>query len=98
MTVEKDPEGTELAFLHKFADLRGQRVLEVGCGDGRLTFRYAEQAAFVAGIDLERDELRIAQLERGSALENALGLAQADSTRLPMLAASFDFVLFSWSF
>jgi ubiquinone/menaquinone biosynthesis C-methylase UbiE len=98
MPVQKDPEGTEIALLNKFSDFRGRRVLEVGCGDGRLTFRYAEQAAFVAGVDLERDDLRIARIERGSTLEKSLALAEADSTRLPMAPTAFDFVLFSWSF
>jgi cyclopropane fatty-acyl-phospholipid synthase-like methyltransferase len=29
----------------------GLRVLELGCGDGRLTFRYADAAASVLGVE-----------------------------------------------
>ena len=32
-------------------DLGGAEVLEIGCGDGRLTWRYAERAAYVTAIE-----------------------------------------------
>jgi len=38
-------------------DLSGKRVLEVGCGDGRMTLRYAERAAQVIGIDPDGDKI-----------------------------------------
>ena len=43
-----DPEGAELAALGKLVDFAGLHVLEVGCGDGRLTWRYADGAALRA--------------------------------------------------
>ena len=46
-----DPEGAELAALGKLVDFAGLRVLEVGCGDGRLTWRYAGEAASVLATD-----------------------------------------------
>lgn len=50
-----DPEGEELDALRALAPVDGLRVLELGCGDGRLTFRYAEPAASVlAQPDLVR--------------------------------------------
>jgi 2-polyprenyl-6-hydroxyphenyl methylase/3-demethylubiquinone-9 3-methyltransferase len=98
MTVQKDPEGNEVRFLQRHANVDGKRVLEIGCGDGRLTWKYATTAAQVVGIDLEREELRIAVIDRPSDLEARTLIAQADATRLPFQKESFDFVLFSWSF
>ena len=98
MTVQKDPERSEVRFLRKYADFAGLRVLEVGCGDGRLTWRYADTARQVTGIDLERDDLRIASIERGSGLENTVALAQADSIHLPFRANAFDLAILAWSF
>jgi len=98
MTVQKDPERNEVSYLHRYADFNGKRVLEIGCGDGRLTWRYANAARFVAGIDLNRDELRIASIERGSDLEKTVALAQADSVRLPFRDNAFDLAILAWSF
>ncbi len=46
-----DPEGAEQAALDRVGELTGLRVLEVGAGDGRLTWTLARTAAFVYGID-----------------------------------------------
>lgn len=51
MTITVDPEDNEPRALLDLADLDGQRVLEIGCGDGRLTWRYADRAAHVTAID-----------------------------------------------
>ena len=39
MSIHEDPEGVELRTLLKHATFTGKEVVEVGCGDGRLTFR-----------------------------------------------------------
>ena len=41
MTEILDPEGAHLAALRRLGDFRGRRVLELGCGDGRLTLGIA---------------------------------------------------------
>ena len=46
-----DPEGAHLAALRRLADFSRARVLEVGCGDGRLTLGIAEQAESVFAFD-----------------------------------------------
>lgn len=51
MTVEIDPEGHETDALFDLVDLDGAEVLEIGSGDGRLTWRYADRAAHVTAID-----------------------------------------------
>ena len=77
MSIQKDPERMETKYLHKFTDFTlrhsfasqggaGKRVLEIGCGDGRLTWQYAKSARLVAGIDLEADDLRAAMINASS--------------------------------
>ena len=98
MSVQKDPEQNETRYLRRYADFSGKRVIEVGCGEGRLTWRYARAAAHVAGVDLDRDGLRVGWIERPSDLEHLVTLAQADSTNLPFHTAGFDLAILAWSF
>ena len=51
MPIKVDPENNETRTLFDLADFSGQRVLEIGCGDGRLTWRYADRTAHVTAID-----------------------------------------------
>ena len=45
MTISLDLEENEIKSLVEFAGkLAGKRVFEIGCGDGRLTWRYASQS------------------------------------------------------
>lgn len=95
MSLQKDPERLETKTLHKFADFAGRRVLEIGCGDGRLTWRYAKGTKFVAGIDLDADELRVATIDRPNDLP--VSFARADSIRIPFAKEKFDIAILAWS-
>jgi ubiquinone/menaquinone biosynthesis C-methylase UbiE len=96
--VDKDPEREERAHLLGFGDFAGQRVLEVGCGDGRLTWAYAQRTRGVVGIDVDRDALRVAQIERPADLAHTVPFVTATSTGLPFRKASFDMAVLAWSF
>lgn len=95
MTLQRDPAGSESSYLHKFAKFTGQRVLEIGCGDGRLTWQYAKMAQRVAGIDLQADDLRVAMIDRPSDLP--VSFARADSVSLPFAKERFDIAILAWS-
>jgi predicted RNA methylase len=41
-------------------DFRNQHVLELGCGDGRLTLGIAAEAASVLAFDLDAEAVRVA--------------------------------------
>ncbi len=98
MTVQIDPEGIEPRTLKQFAEFEGRRVLEVGCGDGRLTWRYAYQAGGVAAIDMHAEDLRVALIDRPADLANTVHFARADALHLPFSPQSFDLAIFAWSF
>src|SRR5512143_2380504 len=99
MTVQTDPEGIERKLLHRYADFGSgpvKRVLEVGSGDGRLTWRYAHAAAQVVGIDLHPDDLRIALADRPADLAALMHFGRADAEHLPFAAGTFDLAIFAW--
>lgn len=97
MTVQKDPEGTESRRLHRYAEFAGRRVLEVGCGDGRLTWKYAREARSVTAIDLEADDLRLAVIDCPSDLRASTSFVRADSLQLPFQKEKFDLAVLAWS-
>jgi 16S rRNA A1518/A1519 N6-dimethyltransferase RsmA/KsgA/DIM1 with predicted DNA glycosylase/AP lyase activity len=81
MTIRHDPERVEvLALDTMLPDLARCRVLEVGCGDGRLTRRYAHRAGSVLAID--PDPSRIAALPdnkpSGNVTARAVGFLDDD--------------------
>lgn len=98
MTIQKDIERNETKYLHKLADFADKRVLEIGCGEGRLTWQYAKRTRLTAGIDVDSDALRVATLDRSSDLENKAYFCRALSEQLPFVQESFDLALFAWSF
>jgi hypothetical protein len=49
--IRIDPEQNETRALFSFVELDGRRVLEIGSGDGRLTWRYAERADHVTAVE-----------------------------------------------
>ncbi|MGE5377066.1 MAG: class I SAM-dependent methyltransferase [Bacteroidota bacterium] len=98
MTFQKDPEQNETRYLHKFADLTNRRVLEIGTGEGRLTWRYAGQAANIIAIDPDKDALRVAMIDRPSDLEKKVQFPNAVAEHLPFSRETFDIALLAWSF
>lgn len=98
MTLQTDPERNETQYLHRFADSANKRVLEIGCGEGRLTWQYANKARSVIGLDLDVDALRVASIDRLSDLNKKVSFACADSILLPFQKEEFDIAILAWSF
>ena len=98
MTLQKDSERNETKYLHKFTDFNGKHVLEIGCGEGRLTSEYAEATRSTVGIDLDADALRVVTIDRSSDLEDKVYFARAMSEQLPFSKETFDIAILAWSF
>ncbi|HEX5940803.1 MAG TPA: class I SAM-dependent methyltransferase [Anaerolineales bacterium] len=97
MTLQKDPERNESKYLHDFVDFTNKRVLEVGCGEGRMTWQYAKETHTTIGIDLDTDALRIAKVDRPSDLEHRVIFSCAASEYLPFSNETFDIAVLAWS-
>lgn len=97
MSFQKDFEQNETKFLRKMVDFTGQRIVEVGCGEGRLTWRYAGPARQVTGIDPDRDALRVASYDMPSNLRKMTTFACASALNLPFPGEMFDIALLAWS-
>ena len=97
MAVTIDPDGRELEALAKVVDFEGLRVLDVGCGDGRLVWRIAPQAESVVGIDLDGDLIDTAKREIPPGLRGKVELREASVVELDEPPARFDLVFFTWS-
>jgi 2-polyprenyl-3-methyl-5-hydroxy-6-metoxy-1,4-benzoquinol methylase len=92
-----DPEGRELEALPKLVDFTGLRVLDVGCGDGRLVWRIAPQAESVLGIDVDADEIEIARRETPRELRHKIEFRERSIVELDEPPRRFDLVFFTWS-
>lgn len=99
MRVSIDPEGTELRAIHELVEFRGKRVLEVGCGDGRMTWRYADQAASVLALDTDEMKIEEAIDSTPRDLRSRVDFLVADITdkELELPQDSFDVAILAHS-
>ena len=86
MTIRTDPENNEPNALFALADFNGRRVLEIGCGDGRLTWRYADKAAHVTAIEPNPEQVAIARRICQIIYKAGLNFMQLDLKTLPLTA------------
>jgi len=77
--------------------VRGKRVLDLGCGDGRFALGVSRLASSVVGIDPDPDAIAAARKNaRQTGVRNvrfSVGAAQ----ELPYREAAFDVVILSWT-
>ena len=97
MTLQRDPEGFEQKTLHAFVDFKDKRVLEVGCGEGRLTFKYAAASSLTVGFDPDHDALRIARADSPHAMQKHVHFAEASASHIPFSKEAFDITILAWS-
>lgn len=98
MTLIIDPAKVELRFLRDATSWRAKRVLEIGCGDGRLTRRLASLApSRIDALDPDPAKVRLARDGLPSTRKRLIryGVGQAQHLKFP--SGTFDIVIFSWA-
>ena len=86
----------ETQLIERHVRLKGREVLEVGCGNGRLTLELAAHTRRVVAIEPNREMIREARArarERG--IKNVRFFTRAAQTGIR--GGPFDVVLFSYS-
>jgi len=97
--IKIDPENTETRALLDMANFSGKHVLEIGCGDGRLTWRYSDKAARVTAIEPSAERIALAKENIPRQLQgridfHAVGLEDFASHSAP---STFDLVILAYS-
>jgi len=97
MALRIDLEGNEITALKQAADWRGKEVLEIGCGDGRLTRRLARLGAHIQAIEPQAELIDKARRQLPKSLAPRVQFNVGKVSRLEYPKETFDLVLFSWS-
>jgi len=94
-----DPENSETHALHDMANFSGKHVLEIGCGDGRLTWRYADKAAHVTAIEPSSEQIALAMKNMPMNLKGKVNFQSATLENFAAKSKSsiFDLVILSYS-
>ena len=93
----RPPAEDELREYGGLGMIRRKRVIDVGCGDGRMALGCAPYATEVVGVDPDPDAIRLARKKSrqlGAAnVRFKVGVAQ----KLPFPDEHFDVVILSWT-
>jgi ubiquinone/menaquinone biosynthesis C-methylase UbiE len=93
----RDREDREPAAIEHLVELEGKRVLEVGCGTGRLTRFLASRAASVYAFDPDADSIRGAEASLDDELRDRVRFAVHDAQAIDLPRRRFDLALCGWS-
>ncbi len=97
MALIIDPAKDEVRALKQAVAWRGKRVLELGCGDGRLTLRLASLSPLrIEALEPDAKLIRAARktLPRRYAKRIHYQVGSTKSLKFPV--GTFDIVVFSW--
>ncbi len=100
MALTIDPKGLETRVMHDLIDFRGQDVIEIGCGDGRVTWRYAADAATVTAIDPDVATVEAATDALPEKLRSTVSFRVADVAdvrAIDLPGSGYDVAVFSGS-
>ncbi len=93
----RDPERTEVRVLRRHIPLAGARILDIGCGDGRLTRRIAGVSRTVVAIDPNAVLIARAQQLTPASLRKKVRYRTGPAENLQLPDQSFEVVVLSWS-
>ncbi len=98
MPLVIDPAGSEIRALQKTAQWKGKRVLEIGCGEGRLTLRLAAlHPQHIDALDPDAARLRLARKTLPAVYGRRVSYHAGHAESLKFPRNRFDIVIFSWA-
>ncbi len=97
MAVRLDPEEVETRVIHQLVSFDDKDVFEIGCGDGRLTMRFAHEAASVLAVDPKEDEIATTRKHTPDSLKSIVSFRVADISSMDMPESAYDLAVISWS-
>jgi 2-polyprenyl-3-methyl-5-hydroxy-6-metoxy-1,4-benzoquinol methylase len=92
-----DREGVEPRQIESFVRLEGARVMEVGCGEGRLTGFVAARAKSVYAFDPDTEQVETARARLSSMEARRVRFAVHGAEALDVERERFDVALCGWS-
>jgi ubiquinone/menaquinone biosynthesis C-methylase UbiE len=92
-----DREAVEASAIAALVELDGRHVLDVGCGDGRLTGLAAERAASVYAFDPNAESVERARASLPAAARHKVSFAVHSAEALDLPRRRFDLALCGWS-
>jgi len=96
MALRIDPEKNEVQALKAMTGWHNKRVLEIGCGNGRLTRRLANLGAQVEAIDPDRKLIAVAKKDVPARLSDRIRFKVGSALDLKYPNQTFDIAVFSW--
>lgn len=93
----RDEAGVEGAAIDDLVALRDRRVLDVGCGDGRLTVFAAARGATVYAFDPSNENLIMADAALTAEQRSQVTFAAHTAEALEAPRERFDIALCGWS-
>ena len=97
MVVKLDPDHEEIRAIHDLIDFTDLAIVEIGCGDGRMTRRYADAAASVFAFDAAEPLVALARGRQPSKSKPTITFEVADITEMELPRETFDIAVLSWT-
>lgn len=86
----------EIALFQRCLPIEDSKVIEVGCGDGRVTFALSTHCREILGVDLDARLIESARMRLGDSKLTNISFAVMDAQALEIDSDSVDIALYPW--